>query len=121
MNRQKLTKKAEDVFKTLSVGMSARHWFAMVLIALIVGDAFIANCQSPYPVSVAVNGPVNSIVVDDEYTYIGGNFTYVGLHSGYGVKLSSASNLTFSKLPIVNILIKIPFQMAKLVGKMVVC
>jgi len=47
------------------------------------------------------DGTVYSIVVDDEYTYIGGSFNTVGPNTGNGCKMTSSDdfpNLSFPKV-----------------------
>ncbi|MBU1115654.1 MAG: T9SS type A sorting domain-containing protein [Bacteroidetes bacterium] len=48
------------------------------------------------------NGNVYAIAVDGDYTYIGGVFSYVGMNTGYGIKLTASSAVPSKTYPKVN-------------------
>ena len=52
------------------------------------------------------NGSVRSIVVDGDVTYLGGDFTYMGPVTGYGVPIDTASADPVDTYPMVNGLIR---------------
>jgi len=67
----------------------------------IIPLSLFAQSPTPNPDMWVTNGPVHAIAVDGDYTYIGGEFSYVGPNTGYGAKLtttSSSPNMNFPKV-----------------------
>lgn len=58
--------------------------------------------QTANPDMAVANLPVRAVAVDGNYTYIGGDFTYVGPNTGNGVKVSTTSQIPDGSFPKVN-------------------
>ena len=56
---------------------------------LILSLTRVMSGQTADSKTWVTNGAVNAIAMDGNYTYIGGDFQYVGPYTGYGVKLTA--------------------------------
>ncbi len=77
-----------------------KNLISILVITVVLSASLLAQLNSPDH-NLQANGPVNCIVVDGDFTYIGGYFTYVGVNTGYGAKLSTTTHtpdLTFPKV-----------------------
>ncbi len=70
------------------------------LIVIIFTNPFFA--QTPNPLAWITDGYVNTIVVDSNYSYIGGHFTFVGPNTGCIGKLTTTNAIPNLNYPIVN-------------------
>ena len=75
--------------------------YRSILLALLVS---LAGAQTAIPNKDMwiANGTVNSLAVDNDYTYIGGRFTYVGPNTGYGAKITTGNVQYDKNMPLVN-------------------
>jgi Secretion system C-terminal sorting domain/Domain of unknown function (DUF5122) beta-propeller len=88
----------QNIFSGGKISMIKRFLFS---ISLLVSNLAFAQTSEPDPYMWVTNGPVYSIAVDSNYTYIGGNFTFVGPNTGGGAKLTtsnSSPDLTFPQV-----------------------
>lgn len=76
----------------------------LLIMALVFNDAIAQTANTDMAVP---NNTVRAIVVDGNYTYIGGDFTYVGTNSGNGVKATTTNSSIDSRYPKVNGLVQI--------------
>ncbi|MBN8545249.1 MAG: T9SS type A sorting domain-containing protein [Ignavibacteria bacterium] len=72
---------------------------ALLITALMLKDAEAQTANTDMAVT---DGNVRAIVVDGNYTYIGGDFTYVGTSSGRGAKATTTNSSIDSRYPKVN-------------------
>ena len=71
----------------------------LLSMALMFNDA---NAQTANTDMAVPNNSVRAIVVDGNYTYIGGDFTYVGTNAGRGAKATTTSSTIDIRYPKVN-------------------
>jgi hypothetical protein len=74
--------------------------FLIFMLTLVNYTSSIA--QTPNGDMWVTNGTVRTILSDASYTYIGGNFAFVGPNTGSGAKLTTASSTPDMSFPKVN-------------------
>ena len=72
-----------------------------VLLSMLAASAW-AQSNTPREETWVTNGSVNAIVCTPDTVYIGGNFTYVGPPTGYGVPLDAGTGQPAEVYPKVN-------------------
>ncbi len=80
-----------------------KYYIALsVVLIFVLPLTVISQPQIPNPDFYVTNGIVYAMAVDGDYTYIGGSFTYVGMNTGYGIKLTTTSPVPSANYPKVN-------------------
>ena len=74
----------------------------LFIISLFVPSLTFAQTSEPNTDMCVTNASVYAIAVDSDYTYIGGNFTYVGPNISSGAVLTTSNSLPNLTFPRVN-------------------